>query len=225
MPANALTIPESVLLLALADESGEKRGSYLTYALAGAALTELVLRGRLAEAGDPPKALAIVSTSPLRDPYIDACLDVVIAKGSGKTAKSYIETMGSKISLPHELYERLVARGILSQAKSKILFFTHTKYPAANPAPERALKERLRKAIAGSGSVDVRDAAILALAHHADLLPHNFERELLKTKKDRIKAISKGGLLPPNATKAAIEGVQAAVMIATLVPVMVAASS
>jgi Golgi phosphoprotein 3 GPP34 len=225
MPANALTIPESVLLLALADESGERRGNYLTYALAGAALTELVLKSRLAEAEKPAKTLAIVSTSPVRDPYIDACLDIVIAKGTDKVARVYIETIASKLSRPHELFERLVARGILSEAKSKVLFFTRTTYPEANPAPERMLKERLSKAIKGTGTVDERDAAIIALASHSDLLPHNFDRELLKTHKARIKAISEGGLLPPNATKAAIAGVQAAVMIATLVPVMVAASS
>jgi len=48
---------------------------------------------------------------------------------------------------------------------------------------------------------------------------------MLKTHKDRIKAIAEGGLLPPNATKAAIENMKSAVMIATIVPAIVAATS
>lgn len=228
MPSKDLTIPESVLLLALADDTGEKRGAYLNYALAGAALTELVLHGRLVELIEPPKPpkkLSIRSKSSVRDPFIDACMEVVADKGTDKEARAYIDSIAGKPSLTRDLYERLVKRGILSEAQSKVLFFTVKKYPEANPAPEKALKDRLRKAIAGTGPVDVRDAAIIALAHHSDLLPHNFERDFLKAHKARIKDISTGGLLPPNATKAAIEAVQAAVMIATLVPVMVAATS
>lgn len=225
MPANHLTIPESVLLLALNDETGERKGTYLNYALAGAALTELVLKGRLAQLDEPAKSLAIVSTRPVGDAYIDACLDAVIARGSDLKARTYIEHLGVKPSLPHKVYERLIERGIVSESKSKILFVTVKKYPEANPAPEDALKARLEKIISGTGPVDVRDAAIIALALHAGLLPHNFDAGLLKTHKARIKAISEGGLLPPNATKAVIDGMQAALVIATLIPVIVVAAN
>ena len=221
-----LTIPESVLLLALNDETGERKGNYLSYALAGAALTELILQGRLAEVGDPPKKLAVVGDKPVGEPHLDACLEAIVAKGSGKNARAYIEAIGVKPSLSHPLFERLVGRGILSETRSKVLlFFTHTTYPEANPAPEAVLKERLLKAITGIGPVDVRDGAIIALAHHVDVLKYNFDRDLLKSRKDRIKAIAEGGLLPPTATKAAIEGMQSAVMIATLVPIIVVATN
>jgi hypothetical protein len=220
-----LTIPESVLLLALNDETGERKGAYIDYGLAGAALTELVLRGRLAEVGDPPKKLAVVDTKPVGDGYIDACLQAVIARSSGRNAREYIDAIAGKHELTHPLYDRLAGRGIISETKSKILFFTRTTYPETNPAPERELKQRLRASIAGSGPVNVRDGAIIALAYYSDILQHNFERDFLKAHKDRIKAIAEGGMLPSNATKAAIEAVQAAVMIATMIPIIVVAAT
>jgi hypothetical protein len=226
MTANDLTIPESILLLALADESGERKGDYLSYALAGAAVTELILRGRLSELGDPPKKLAIVDTKPTGDPYLDACLETVVAKGPGKDARVYIETIGGKSALTHPLYDRLTERGIVSETKSRVLlFFTRTTYPEANPAPERALEQRLLGVITGSGPVDVRDGAIIALAHHVDILKYDFDRDVLKAHKERIKAIAEGDLLSPNATKAAIESMKSAAMIATIVPAIVAATS
>lgn len=225
MTDNHLTIPESILLLALHDETGERKGDYLTYALAGAAVTELVLQGRLRELGDPPKKLAIVDVKPTGDAYLDACLNAILEKGSGKDAQVYIETIGGKSELTHPLYDRLTERGIVSETKSKVLlFFSRITYPEANPAPEHALEKRLLGAISGSGPVDVRDGAIIALAHHVDILKLDFDRDTLKAHKDRIKAIANGSMLPPNATKAAIESMKSAVMIATIVPAIVAAA-
>ena len=223
--ANDLTIPESILLLSLNDETGERKGAYIDYGLAGAALTELVLQGRLAEVGDPPKKLAVVDTKPVGDGYVDACLKVVTACSESRNAREYVDALAGKSELTHPLYERLAERGIISETKSKILFFTRTTYPEANPAPERELKQRLRGVIAGSGPVDVRDGAIIALAYYSDILQHNFERDLLKAHKPRIKAIAEGGMLPSSATKAAIEAVQAAVMIAAMIPIIVVAAT
>ena len=223
--ANELTIPESVLLLALNDETGECKGAYIDYGLAGAALAELVLQGRLAEIGDPPRKLAVVDTKPVGDGYIDACLKVVSACSAERNAREYVNALAGNSELTHPLYDRLAERGIVSETKSKILFFTRTTYPEANPVPERELKRRLRAVIAGNGPVDVRDGTIITLAYYSDILQHNFERDLLKAHKERIKAIAEGGMLPSSATKSAIEAVQAAVMIAAMIPIMVVAAT
>jgi hypothetical protein len=223
--ANELTIPESILLLALNDETGERKGAYIDYGLAGAALTELVLAGRLAEVGEPPKKLAVVDTKPLGDGYIDACLKVVVGCSSERNAREYVNALAGNRALTDPLYDRLAARGIISETKSKILFFTRTTYPEANPAPERELEHRLRAIISGTGPVDVRDGAIIALAYYSDILQHNFDRDLLKTHKARIKAIAEGSMLPASATKAAIEAVHAAVMIAAMIPIIVVAAT
>lgn len=214
-----LTIPESILLLALHDDSGEKRGTFLEYALAGAALTELVLQNRLKESG---KKLEIASAAPVGDPFIDTCLAAVEVTGPGKEAKAYIQHIGGKKDLFEPLYDGLVRRGILDEQTSKIFWvFNHTKWPERNPAPEKALEARLRLAITGSGAVDARDGAIIALAHHTDILKYNFDRDLLKQHKDRLKKIAEGALLPPTAAKETIDAMTTAVMIAAIMPAII----
>lgn len=221
--AAQLSIPESILLLALHDEKGEKRGTFLEYALAGAALTELVLQSRLTEQG---KKLEIASTAPTGDAFLDGCLAAVVAKGSGKDAKTYVQHIGSKRDLLAPLYEGLVARGILDEQTVKVLWvFDHTVWPEKNPAPERELEARLRLAIVGAGPVDPRDSAIIAIAQHVDILKHNFDRDLLKQHGERIKKIIEGELLPANATRETITAMTTAVMIAAIVPVIVASTS
>lgn len=214
-----LTIPESILLLALNDDNGEKRGTFLEYALAGAALTELVLAERLVETG---KKLEIASEAPTGDGFLDGCLAAIVAKGSGKDAKTYIQHIGGKRELLAPLYEQLVSRGILDEQAVKVLWvFNHTIWPEKNPAPEKALEARLRMAIAGSGTVDERDGAIIAIASHTDILKYNFDRDLLKQHKDRLKKIVDGDLLPPNATKQTIDAMTAAVVIAAIIPAVI----
>jgi hypothetical protein len=220
--AGELTIPESILLLALNDETGERKGNFLEYALAGAALTELLLIGRVAESGEPTKRLEIADGAPVGDPYIDACLETLQEKGSGKKAKSYVEALGGKPALLRILLEQLVNRGVLAIREKKILFiFTKTTYPEANPSAERELKARLEDAMFGAGEIDVRDSVIIALAHHTDILKHNFDREKLREHKARIKDIADGGLLPQSATIEAIKAMQAAVAIAAIMPAVI----
>jgi len=226
MAATDLTIPESLLLLALNEETGERKGTFLPYALAGAALTELLLQGRLAEAGHPAKKLEIVDSTPTGDAFLDSCLERVAEKGSGKDARAYIESLGARANLLHPLYDRLTDRGILSEQKSKMLFvLTRTTHPEADHAPEQALKDRLAKAIAGDGHVEERDSVIIALALHTDILKYNFDKDELRKNKSRIKKIADGNLLPPNAAIKTIHAMQAAVMIAAIVPAIVVSTN
>lgn len=221
-----LTLAESLLLLALKDDSGERRGTFLEYALVGAGLTELLLAGRIAEAGDPPKNLQLINSQPVGDPFTDACLVRFAERGSGKNAKTYIQSLGGKSGLLTPLYERLIERGILDEQTSKVLWvFEHTTWPEADGRPERELKARLLKTITGSGHVDVRDAAIIALAQGADVLKYNFDRDVLKRHEDRIKKIAKGDLLPPNAAIATIRAMQSAVIIAAIMPAIFVAAT
>ncbi len=217
--AGELSIAESILLLALHDATGERKGNFLEYALAGAALTDLLLAGRLREAGDPPKRLELVDATPMGDPYIDACLEVLAAKGSGKKAESYVETLGNKSSLLRILLEQLARRGIVSMKTKKVFFFfTKTTYPEADPSAERALKARLEHVMFGDGEVDIRDSVIIALAHHTGILKENFDRDKLKTHKKRIEDIAKGELLPQSAAIETIKAMQAALVLVAIMP-------
>ena len=222
MAADDLTIPESILLLALHDESGERKGSFLEYALAGAGLAELLLMGRLREAGDPPKRLDFIDMSPVGEPFLDACIEAISKKKSGKKAVDYVNAMGGKSAPLRILLDQLTRRGVLQMKEKKFLFFfTRKVYPEADPSAENALKQRLATAMFGTGEVDARDSVIIALANSVDILRHNFDRELLKSYKPRIKEISEGSLLPAGAAQEAIEAVRSAIFIAAIMPAII----
>jgi len=217
-----LTIPESVMLLALNDETGKRKGQFLEYALAGAGLTELLLAGRIREMGDPPKRLELADPTPLGDPYVDACLNVFQEQGSGKKAQRYIEKIGGKSEHLRLLLNRLVERGILSIVEKKVFFFFTSKaYPEADPSAERDLKARLEAAMFGTGEVNERDTVIIALAHHTEILKDNFDREKLRAHKARIKEIVEGGLLPATAAAETIKAMHAALFVAVILPAVI----
>ncbi len=65
-----------------------------------------------------------------------------------------------------------------------------------------------------------RDAVLISLASFSSLLEANFAKEELRQHKDRINKIVAGELLATGATKAAIDAVKTALMIATLIPVL-----
>lgn len=222
MTGEPLTIPESILLLALNDESGERKGGFLEYALAGAGLAELLLAGRLREAGDPPKRLDLVDPTPIGEPYLDTCLETIAKKGAGKKATDYVYAIGAKSGLLQIVLDGLVRRGILTMKEQRfLLLFTRKVYPEANPDAETALKRRLEAAMFGAGEVDARDSIVIALAHHLDILKDNFDKALLKAHKARIKEIADGELLPASAAAETIQAMTAALVMAAVMPAIV----
>ncbi len=71
------------------------------------------------------------------------------------------------------------------------------------------------------GSVEARTTILILLAKSSDALKTVFEKHRLKERKKRIEQIVNGDLMG-KATKEAIEAMQAAVMVACIVPVVVA---
>ena len=91
------------------------------------------------------------------------------------------------------------------------------KSPEVNPRPERELKRRLETAIfGGSTNIDPRTAVLVALAHRGNILKVAFEKDRLKRHKDRIEQIANGEMTA-KATKEAIQAMQAAVMLTTVI--------
>ena len=89
----------------------------------------------------------------------------------------------------------------------------------------RPTSDRVREAIfSDDGTVDPRTTVLVALAHHAGLLRANLDRKRLKTRKKRIDSIIKGDAVG-RATKQAIEAVQAAVMVAAVMPAVIASTT
>lgn len=217
-----LNLPESLLLLALNDETGERFVSYVDYALGGAAFAELVLRGVLVPSTEKEGRFVWGERTMLDDDFLERCRAIIEKTGVDKDPKKLITAIGKKTGVSQPLIDTLVTRGILHARTKKMFFFFEKKiYPEADPSAEREMKARLESVMFGTGDVTPEDSVLVALAKNMDLLKRNFDKDLLRQHKDRIDAIAKGDKLASTATKAAIDAVQAAIFVTVILPAVI----
>jgi len=218
---DALSLPEEILLLALHDENGTIGiESYFSYAVGGAVLAELVMRERVRlEASRKKKFVTVANLAPTGRPFLDDCLARIGEDEKQRPAETWVSRFAETKELKHRLALQLCDRGILRADEDKVLLlFTRRIYPEVDSRPEHELIERLRRAIfSDAGSVDPRTAVLVALANHAGLLVNAFDKKALKVRKQRIEQIGNGEATS-QATREAIEAMQAAVFVACIVP-------
>lgn len=223
MTDQRLRLHEEVMLLALRDERGTvASGTMYSMALGGAVLAELLLRERVGIEKEGRKTFARVrNPSPLGDPLLDDCLQRMRDAKRRGSLQTWVSRFANIRQLRHRVARGLASRGILRADEEKILLiFTRTVYPELDPGPEREIHERLRQAIFNQlDDLDPRTVVLVALAHHASLLELVFEKRKLKSRKQRIETIIRGNAIG-KATRQAIEAVQAAVMVATITPII-----
>ena len=105
-----------------------------------------------------------------------------------------------------------------------MMLFTRRSYPEVDPEPERHLVEKLRQAIfTEDNHLDPRTVVLVALADSVGLLKNAFDKKDLKNRRDRIARVVEGDAMA-EATKEAIETVQAAVMVACIMPTIITAA-
>lgn len=216
-----LTVPEAFLLLALNDEKGNITGSFYSQGLAGAALTELCLRGAIKANDDRKPKLHAVNTAPTGNTFLDECLQKIAGTKTPRPANGWVTKLTSIPKLVAKAAAPLCEAGILTEQKTKTLgIFPQTRWPEANPAPERTLKANMAAAMFGveTAEVDARTTALIALSKHCDLLPRNFDKARLRLHKDRITKISKGDMIAGQATADVISAVRTMIMVAAIMP-------
>jgi len=213
-----LTLPQSLLLLTLKDESGRPQASFYKPAIAGAGVSELLLRGSLRLTEDKKPKLIVAPATASQGPFLDFILAQISADNKQRDMQSWITKLSNHKELVPILAEELCKLGALTKETSRVFgLFTLNSWPEASPKLESNLKAQLKKAITGTGEVEDRLSVILALAKSADVLRHNFDRDLLKSNAPRIKAIVEGDLLATGATDAAIQAAKAAITAAIVV--------
>ncbi len=221
-----LYLHEEIMLLALRDEAGTVEfGSMHGYALGGAILAELLLAGRITVEEGKKNLVNLISDQPMGEPVIDECLGKMAAAKRRATPQTWVQRFASVKRIQHRVAEGLCERGILRADEGKVLLiFSRTIYPEINPQPERALIERLRKAIFGdSPRVDPRTTILTSLANSAGLLRIPFDKKELKKRKKRIEQLANGDLIG-KATADAIQAMQAALMLACGIPAVTVAT-
>jgi Golgi phosphoprotein 3 len=226
--ADQLYLHEEIMLLALRDREGTvASGIYCDYALGGAVLAELLLQKRaVVDQEKKKKFLRLTDATPFGDPVMDECIQKVKSTKRRAQLQTWVSRFAGVKKLKHRVAEQLCRRGILRTDEDKVLlFFSRKLYPEINPEPERNIMKRLNDAIFGdSEDVDPHTVVVLSLANSANILKVNFDKKELKARKKRIEQVAEGEMTG-KATKEAIEAMQAAVMVAVIVPTIIASTT
>ena len=211
-----LKLYEQVLLLALHDEKGKLQGHLPLYAVAAAALAELLHDGRIELAND--KYVEVRDGSPTGDPTTDMVLERLQAARRRARLSTWIQRIGGKRGLTEVAVQGLVADETVEVAERSFLGFRSIRYPEANPIPEQMLIARLEAALFSDddpATVDEDACAVIALANPVGLLASTFGKTRLRGRKKRIKELTSHHRLGM-ATSRAVNEVTAAVAAATI---------
>lgn len=223
-----LTLHEEILLLALRDKEGTlANGAMMHYALGGAFLAQLLLQKRIGvDTSTRRKLVDVLDTTPLAEPLLDECLERMATARRRAALQTWVARFAQIKRLKHRVAQHLCQLNILQETEDKVLWvFNRTVYPELTHIPEQQLTERLRAAVFSEiCDLDANTVVLIALAHHAGLLRNVFTRQDLRQRKHRLKQITSGNAVG-KATQEAIEAMQAAVMVACIMPVMVSTIS
>lgn len=221
-----LLLAEELLLIALDDEKGTTSSMVsLDPGLAGALLLDLIAAGALVESGDELD-VDDGAGAPSHPLLVDA-LGVIRAKGTPKKPKHWVDKLPGERALKPikgRVADSLVARGVLDETRHKTLgLFPSTRYPEADPAPERELRARLRATLLQGLEPEPATARLVALLHALGLVPAAVPKDQAKAAKARAKEIAASSAVG-KAVKRAIDEVGAAVAVAATTVVITGSS-
>lgn len=223
-----LYLHEESLLLALRDHDGKiAMGTQYGFALGGAILAELLLSERVVvEEQKRRMFLKLIDDTPFGDNVLDECLTKVAQAPRRAQLSNWVSRFAHLKQLKNRIGAGLCQKGILKETEDRVLWLFRRKlFPEVNPAPERHVLKRLENAIFGdASSVTPRTTVLLSLMNNSGVLRVNFDPKALKKQKKRIEQIINGDLAG-RATKQAIQAMQAAVVVAAVLPSMIAVSS
>lgn len=223
-----LALYEEILLLALGDEKGTiTTGAMYPYALGGAVLAELLLRNNITvKSSGKKKLVEVADPTPTGSPLLDECIVRIRESKKEASVQTWLTRFANLKNLKHRVAERLCDRGVLKADEDKVLFFfTRRIYPENAHGPEEELIHRMRDAVLNNEeTIDARTVVIISLAKSAAMLKPVFDRKELKAHKDRLESIVKGECIG-EAARQAIEAVEAAVLIAAIMPAIIASTT
>lgn len=218
-----LHLYQEITLLSLKDDKGTANINFLAQALAGALASELILKERISISNDKKRLVDLLDDSPTGDALLDECIDKLRNGKRRARLQTWVTRFATIKRLHHKAAESLCELGILKLESNKVLFiFNRTVYPELDPMPERQILQRLERAIFNTpAKLSTEDTLLISLAKASGLLEQHFDKKRLKAQRDHIKKITEGHLAA-QATRQAIEAIQAAIILsAVIVPVVI----
>jgi Golgi phosphoprotein 3 len=222
-----LSLHQEVLLLALRDDDGAFSGGMYLYSVAGAMVSELLMQQRIVADADQQQFVGVIDQTPTDDVLLDDLLQQILAAKKPKGLRHWVFKAASIPKLKHRIANQLCELGILRHDERKVLwFFTQQVYPELNGSYEDAIRDCMGKVMFDETvKPDGPTAILIALASHGGLLKANFAPEELHQHKNRIKQLAKGDILAAGATQSAIQAVQAAIIVAAIIPAITVATT
>lgn len=181
------------MLLLLDDETGKPvglPGPAGDLALAGAALMELALAGRIDTDLD---ALVVMDRRSLGDPLLDGVLARLAGAEAPRTSRWWIaEVAKGAGALRATVTGRLVAGGVLRRVEDRFLWvFPERRYPKAEGRAEtEEVRARLRGVILHDEIPDPRDSLLIGLARATGLVPLLLSEEETRRALPRVEQIA-----------------------------------
>ena len=224
----SLYLHEEILLLALQDQKGtiDYRAGLHRHVLAGAIIGELLLADRIRMEDSRKKLVDVINHSLIDDPVLYQVLLQMAEAKRRKSIQAWITKLATTPKLTEHIAQGLCKKGILKEEEANILWIFKTKrYPEVNPGPERALLDRIRKAIfTNQEKVDSRTSVLISLSYRSNLLSIPFSNKDLRKNRKRIEKIINGELIGKT-TDDVIKAVQAAATMAAIMPGIIASTT
>jgi hypothetical protein len=187
-----LTVAEEMLLLVLDDASGTfitEPDININYALAGAVLSDLALKGRIEADAE---RLFVLDAAPTGDAVQDAVLERIAEAEEVHDTAYWVAEIGQRgDELRDHLLGRLVERGILKRVEHKVLWVFETRrYPMVDGREEREVKKRIMDCLLSDTPPSHEDAVIVSLADACSLFRQMLGDRELENLRARIAAIA-----------------------------------
>ena len=222
-----LWLHQEVLLLAIRDDNGSFSGGMYLYSVAGAMVSELLMQQRIVAGLEKKQFVGVIDKTPTGDELLDELLQEILASKKVKGLQHWVFKAANMPKLKHRIADQLCDLGILRHDEKKVLWiFTQQVYPELDGSCENAIRNRMGQVMFDETvKPDGPTAVLIALANHGGLLKSNFALEELRQYKDRIKRLATGDILAAGATQSAIQAVQAAIMVAAIIPAITVATT
>jgi hypothetical protein len=220
-----LLLCEQTLLIALDDERGRDTSQWGSDAgLAGALLLDLADRGLIDV--DADGRLVALDGPATGAPLLDEAHAAIRDDDRRRNARGGVQRLPRALKpLRDRVAQGLVERGILTEEHSKLLgLVPRTRYPTADPAPERDLRARLEAVLLDGQDPTPREALLLGLLEPLELIGGLVPRDRRREARKRAKLVAEQGIAG-TAVRDAVRAVQAAVFAAVVASTTAATAS
>lgn len=216
----SVTLGEEVMLLSLDDESGvAKERQSAGWAVAGGTLLELVMAGRVSVDGG---RITVTGTASTGTGLLDEQLGLIAAWAARRSKPPKVTEWLTRdqSKAVRATIESLRARGLVSEEQHKVLgVFPVRRFPEADGATERELRDRLSRLVLNGEEPDDRSAGLIALIHAAKLHRLAFPDLPQGKVSPRMEEIAEGQWAGES-VRTAIRNLQAAMVAVTVATVV-----